>query len=315
MTTISTPSHGTRLTACIHQLAALKDYLSGPRAAPWIFISGATIITLVFKLLPAVVGLALSFFRYNAVAAPRFVGLRNYAAMFEDDLFFMGLRVTGYYVVLTVIPAIVLGFALAVLLNQRWMPWRGFFRAVYFLPTVVSMAAVAFVWQWMLNPSFGLVNIILRTIGLPAQQFLGSPKQVMPTIAMIVIWKVVGYFMVIFLAGLQGIPRELYEAAQIDGANRWGELRFITIPLSTPTILFATVIAVIGGWQVFDIVYVLTGGGPVNASRVVVYHIWYKAFAELELGYASALAVVLFLIIAVFTYLQFRLTGEHGSFI
>jgi multiple sugar transport system permease protein len=293
---------------------SLMEFLAGPRAAPWLFISGATLLTLVFRLLPAVAGLALSFFRYNAVRPPQFIGLRNYSRMFEDVFFIKGLTVTGYYVVGTVAPAVILGFALALLLNQRWMPLRGFFRVVYFLPTVVSMAAIAYVWQWMLNPSFGLVNILFRELGLPPQQFLGDPKQVMPTIIVIVVWKVVGYFMVIFLAGLQSIPRELYEAAQIDGAGRWTELRHITIPLSAPTILFATVIAIIGGWQVFDIVYILTGGGPVNASRVIVYHIWYSAFFNLELGYASAMAVTLFLIIAVFTYLQFRIAGDRGSF-
>lgn len=294
---------------------SLIEFLTGPRAAPWIFISGATILTLLFRLLPGIAGLALSFFRYNAVKAPQFVGLHNYSRMLKDEFFTRGMAVTGYYVVGTVIPAIVLGYLLALILNQRWMPLKSFFRVIYFLPTVVSMAAVAVVWQFALNPSFGLVNACLKMLGLPTQYFLGDPKQALPSIMVIVTWKVVGYFMVIFLAGLQSIPTEFYEAARIDGAGRWGELRYITIPLSAPTILFATVIAIIGGWQVFDVVSVLTGGGPMNSTRVIVYHIWYSAFSNLELGYASAMALVVFLIIVIFTFLQFRLAGRRASFI
>jgi multiple sugar transport system permease protein len=294
---------------------SVRALLSGPRAAPWIFISGATIIIIGFRLVPALVGLGLGFFKYNAVKAPEFVALRHYRYMFTDELFTTGIKVTAYYAVGTVIPAIVFGFLLALVLNQKWMPGRQFFRIAYFLPTVVSMTAVAFVWQWMLNPTFGLVNGMLQSLGLPKQQFMGSPTQAMPSIMLIVLWKVVGYFMVIFLAGLQGIPAELYEAAKIDGANRWQELRYISLPLSAPTILLSTVIAIIGAWNVFEAIYVLTQGGPLNSTRVIVYHIWYTAFSQLELGYASAMSVVVFLIIMVLTFLQFRIAGERGSFL
>jgi multiple sugar transport system permease protein len=270
---------------------------------------------LVFNLLPAIAGLGLSFFEYNAVKPPQFAGLKNYQRLLTDDLFGRGISATAYYAVGTVIPAIALGFILALILNQQWMPWRQFFRISYFLPTVVSMTAVSFVWQWMLNPTYGLVNSLLQILGLPRQQFLGSPTQAMPSVMGIVVWKVVGYFMVIFLAGLQGIPTEYYEAAKIDGASRWGELRYITIPLSAPTILLSTVIAIIGAWNVFEAIYVLTSGGPMNTTRVVVYHIWHTAFLGLRLGYASAMSVVVFVIIIVLTFLQFRIAGERGSFL
>jgi multiple sugar transport system permease protein len=274
--------------------------------APYLFIAPAFIIVLVFQTLPAIVGLGLSFTKYSGLQPPEFIGLRNYLRMIDDPLFWNGVWVTLYYVIGTVIPSTFLSLALAVALNTRWLWFKGFVRSVYFLPSVVSLVTIALVWQWMLNPSIGPLNHVLNSLGLPRQQFLGDPRQAMPIMIIIGIWRSLGFNMVIYLAGLQGIDRSYYEAALVDGANRWQAFRHITWPLLWPATFFIISIGVIAGFQLFDQVVVMTDGGPINATRVLVFYLYDIAFTDLIFGYGSALAVALFILMLGFAYFQFR---------
>lgn len=294
---------------------SITTALRNPQArAPWFFIAVPTLIIMVFHALPAVVSLVLSLYDYDGVSTINYYGARNYGKMLDDPLFVNGILVTAYYTIGSVVPTLLLSLLVAVVLNSAWFPAKSAFRAAYFMPTVVSLVAIALVWQWLLHPNFGLVNDLLRVVGVPPQQFLGNPLLAMPTLIAISVWRGIGYDAVIFLAGLQGISQTYYEAAEIDGASRWALFRYITWPLLMPTTLFVLVIGVIRGFQVFDLVYVMTGGGPVNATRVIVWYIWHRAFQTLDMGYASAMAVVLFLIILFFTLLQFRLVGRHAEY-
>jgi multiple sugar transport system permease protein len=290
---------------------AVPWWANPQKRAPWLFIFPGVFFLVVFHLLPALAGLAIALFRYGAIGTPQFIGLGNFAQALGDARLANSLLVTAYFVVGNTFPSLFVGLALALALNQSWFVGKTFNRVVYFLPTVVSMVAVALVWNWLLNPSFGLVNSAMRQIGLPPQQWLGDLRLAMPTVIFVSVWKSIGFFMVIYLAGLQGIPGEYYEAAKIDGAGRWSLFRHITWPLLMPTTFFLVAIGVIAGFQVFDQVFIMTGGGPVDATRVFIYYIWHKAFQTLEMGYASALAVVLFAIILFFTMLQFRFMGRR----
>ncbi|HXF62302.1 MAG TPA: sugar ABC transporter permease [Caldilineaceae bacterium] len=274
--------------------------------APYLFIAPAFLIVMVFQFLPAIAGVLLSFTRFSGVQMPEWRGLQNYERMLNDNLFWNGVGVTLYYVVGTVIPSTLLALAMAMALNTRWLWIKGVIRSVYFLPSVISLVTIALVWQWMLNPSIGLANELLALVGLPKQQFLADPNQAMPIMILVGIWRSVGFNMVIYLAGLQGIDRSYYEAALVDGANQWRLFRHITWPLLWPTTFFIVAINVIAGFQLFDLVQVMTDGGPVHATRVLVLYLYDRAFGDLLFGYGSAMAVALFLLMLGFTLFQFR---------
>lgn len=274
--------------------------------APYLFILPAFLIVVIFQLAPALVGLGLSFTKYNGLQMPEFRGLQNYQRMFQDDLFWNGIWVTIYYVVGTVVPSTLLALAMAMALNTKWLWFKGAIRSIYFLPSVISLVTIALVWQWLLNPAIGPANEVLGMLGLPKQQFLANPKQAMPIMIIVGIWRAIGFNMVIYLAGLQGIDRSYYEAALVDGANKWQLFRNITWPLLWPTTFFIVAINVIWGFQLFDQVVVMTEGGPIHATRVLVYYLYDIAFGDLIFGYGSALAVALFILMLSFTIFQFR---------
>jgi multiple sugar transport system permease protein len=274
--------------------------------APYLFIAPAFFIVMAFQLLPAIAGILLSFTRYSGIQPPEWRGLQNYERMFQDELFWNGVGVTLYYVLGTVIPSTLLALGMAMALNTRWVWFKGIVRSVYFLPSVISLVTIALVWQWMLNPSIGLANELLALVGLPKQQFLADPNQAMPIMIVVGIWRAVGFNMVIYLAGLQGIDRSYYEAALVDGANNWRLFRHITWPLLWPTTFFIVAINVIAGFQLFDLVQVMTNGGPIHVTRVLVLYLYNRAFSDLLFGYGSAMAVALFLLMLGFTLFQFR---------
>jgi multiple sugar transport system permease protein len=201
----------------------------------------------------------------------------------------------------------------AAILNQKLTGVR-LFRTIFFLPVVSSWVAVSVVWATLLDPSVGVLNWLLGLVGLPRIDWLGDPNWAMPAIVIITIWKTLGFTMVIWLAGLQAIPRELYDASKVDGANFWQSFRYVTLPLLAPTTAFLLITGVITSFQVFTPVYVLTKGGPLDSTDVVVYRIFDRAFAELKMGYASALAWVLFAVIFVLTALQFWFIRRRGTF-
>lgn len=265
--------------------------------APWIlgflfFVGG-----------PIVASLGISLTDWSLLAPPSFTGGANYAHMVKDRLFWQSLKVTVIYAAFSIPLGIVLGFALAVLLNQK-VRFIAFWRTVFYLPAVVSGVAVALLWLWVFNPELGLANRFLSLIGLPPLGWLADTHWALPALIIMSLWGV-GGGMVIYLAGLQGIPTDLYEAAHIDGANTWRRFWGITVPLMTPVLFFQVIIGIIGSLQVFTNAYVMTNGGPANATMFYVLYLYLTAFSNFNMGYAAALAWILFLIILALTLVIF----------
>lgn len=287
------------------------------RQALWayIFLLPALLFFAVFVVYPVLRALQFSLYDW-LLGAPQktFVGLDNYKKLFtQDPIFLIAIWNTLRFTLGTVIPTIALALAVALILNRPGIKARGLFRTMYFMPVISSLVAVGFVWRWLLEPSFGLVNYILGIFHIPGPGWLASPTWALPGIMLMSVWRDLGYYMVIFLAGLQTIPRDYHEAAMVDGANAWQRFWNITLPLLNPTIVFTAVIGVIGGLQLFTQVYVMTGsttllpGGPLNSTRSIVLHIFEVAFRAQNIGYASAAAFVLFVMILVFSLVQIRL--------
>jgi multiple sugar transport system permease protein len=262
---------------------------------------------LIFVLGPMIASLIYSFTDYSVFKdETKFIGFENFITMFsgEDPFFYKSLGVTFYYVFLSVPIGIAFAFFLAILLNTK-IKGRAIFRTIFYLPSIVPVVASAMIWLWLFNPDLGLINNVLSSLGLPTGLWLFSEKTVIPSIVLMGLWGVGGN-MIIFLAGLNGIPEHYYEAIEVDGGNTFRKFWHITIPMMTPTIFFTSVMGLIGSFQVFTEAYVLTGGGPNNASLFYVFYIWREAFANSNMGFASALAWVLFVIIMLFTLLVFK---------
>jgi len=247
----------------------------------------------------------------------RFIGFSNYLKVLkEDPLFYKSLWNTVYYSIVTIPLGGILALLLAVGINGLGK-LATLFRAIYFAPVVSSLVAISVVWRWLYQPEFGLINEVLGIFGVPRLMWLQEPNLVMPAVIIMAIWHGVGYTMVIFLAGLQGIPQTFYEAAMIDGANRWQLFRNITIPLLMPTITFVLVTGVIGSLQVFTEMFVLLGtpgSGPLDSTRTIVVHLYQRAFSYFQLGYASATAFILFGIILILTIIQLRLLRTRWEY-
>lgn len=285
--------------------------------AGWLFSAPFLVIFAVFLAIPIGASFLLSFTEFglrdltNPIGTS-FVGLENYAELLGDDKFLRALVNTAVYVVGGVPLTLGAGLAVAVALNGAVRRFRTFFRVGYYLPVVTSIVAIAVVWRFLLNPDQGLLNLILRQLGLQGQNWLGDPALAMPAIIAMIVWKNMGFAMVIFLAGLQTIPTALYEAARIDGAGKWAEFRNVTLPGLRPTILFATVTTTIGYLQVFEEPFVMTGGGPLDRTVSLAMYIYQEGFTFFHQGYAAAVAYVLFVIVAVVAVLQFRLLRSEA---
>ncbi len=280
------------------------------------FISPWLIGFLVFTLGPMIVSLGASFTSWTMLSPPTWVGLENYERMFGDDpLFAQSLLNTAYYVLLAVPLATVLALGLALILNQH-LPGMGVFRTIFFLPSITNLVAVSILWIWVFNPEFGLLNSALRVVGVTGPLWLQSDSWAKPALIVMSLWGI-GGSMIIFLAALQGVPHELYEAAALDGAGPVRRFRAITLPMISPAVFFSLVIGLIGGLQVFTQAFVMTGtaqpgseGGPNNSTLFVVLYLYKKAFQEFKMGYASALAWVLFCLILIVTLVQKRLSRK-----
>jgi multiple sugar transport system permease protein len=236
----------------------------------------------------------------------RFIGLDNYARLFHDAKFLQAAFNTVYFVIAGVVFNVALGLAAAVALNRGINRFRVVFRVGYYLPVVSSIVAIAVIWRFLFNADFGLVNGALHAVGIQGPDWLANPTLAMPVIIALGVWRNFGNAMIIFLAGLQGIPNDLYEAARIDGANRWQEFRSITLPMLRPTVLFLTVITTIGFLQLFEEPFVMTQGGPLNKTLSVSMYVYQQGFNFFHQGYASAMAYTLFVVIAAITLIQFR---------
>jgi len=287
---------------------------AGARAA-WLFLAPALAVIGVFFFLPVVASLALSFtdFDLYAIADPRnarFVGLHNYVALLHTPVFWTALENTLYFVAVGAPLSVLVSLATALLVNARLVRFRAFFRAAYFAPFVTTLVAVAIVWRYLYQPRYGLLNAVLGTVGLGPIDWLGDPRWAMPAIILLAVWKNFGYSMLIFIAGLQRIPGELYEAAELDGAGAWARFRYVTLPLLAPTFLFVGIITAIGYFQLFAEPYVMTQGGPLKSTLSMVLYMYEEGFRWWRLGSAAAVAFVLFVIILGCTLLQLRVQRE-----
>ncbi len=280
----------------------LRDNLIG-----YSFILPNLIGYCIFVFIPVCFSFILSVMKWDGSQAPmEFVGLQNFTQIFGDELFTGAFMHTVSYALMTVLPTLILSLLLAVLLNSK-IKGIAFFRASFFFPYIASIVAVGAVWNMLFQPDFGPINEFLKMIGIAEPpRWVVSTDWAMVAVAIVTIWKYMGYYMIVYLAALQGISSSLYEAASIDGANSWQKLRYITIPMLTPTTFFVLIMLTIQCFKVFDLVYVMTGGGPGNATKTLVNYIYEKAFTSWQFGPASAGAIVLFAVVLVITLIQFQ---------
>lgn len=272
-----------------------------------LFLAPNLIGFLIFVGIPAFASLAISFFDWSMVGDPTFTGLSNFRRLFlTDDLFIRVLGNTVYYVAAYVSLNVIFAMIMALWLTKR-ESFAGLFRSIFFMPVVIPVVAVALIWRLLYQPGHGLINVAIQIIGFDSIRWLGDPRYAMLAIVIMSVWLGFGYNLVIFIAALKGIPDTYIEAAVIDGAGSWSLFWRIKLPSVSPAVFFAMVMTVITSFQVFDQTYILTGGGPVNATNTIVYYLYQQGFQYFRMGYASAIAWVLFALIFVFTVIQSRL--------
>lgn len=278
--------------------------------AAFLFILPDSLGLLIFVGLPMLLALSLGFFSVDGFGGYKFVGLANYNRMLRDPLFLKSLWVTILYVLILVPGLYVTGLGLALLVRQK-IPLIGLWRSLFFMPYVVSLVVVGLTWKVMLIDKVGFVNSVLQLLHLPGRSWLGDPSLALGAILVVTIWFLMGYYMIIFLSGLQEIPREYYEAAKIDGAGPWAMFRKITLPLLRPTsffVLLVSTVSAVAGSQAFDLIYVMTKGGPANSTSLAVFYIYQQAFQFNNYGYAAAMASFLVVILLLITIALFSLT-------
>lgn len=277
-----------------------RQYLTG-----YLFLLPNFICFLVFVFVPIIMGLGISFTDYNGFNKFNFVGLSNYAAMFKDEYFRISLKNNILYTLGTVPVTVILALILAAVLNSN-IKGKSFLRTLYFFPNISSMVAVGIVWGMLYNPSKGLINGVLGALGVAnTPKWLASSSTALLSVMIVAVWKQLGYYMVILLSGMQSIPKSLYESAELDGANAVQRFFHVTIPLLSSTLFMVIILMIIGSFQVFDLISIMTDGGPGASTNVLVYRIYQEGFKYLRFGFASAEAYFLFLIICVVTLLQF----------
>ena len=283
------------------------------RTSPYayLFILPALIGFLVFYAWPAARAVAISFTDWNLLSDSTFVGFDNYLEMFQDEQFLNGMKLSGYYVLLNIPLQTALGLFLAVAMDR--LTKSIFVKATLLLPYLMSNVLVAMVWLWMLDPILGIINALVDTLGLSTQAYLGDPDQALVSVAAINIWRHMGLVGMLFLAGLQTIPRYLYEAAGLEGASEWQMFQKITLPLLRPVMVFVLVTSVTGSFQIFDTIAVTTSGGPLDSTRVIVYYIVQNAFSFYRMGYASAMSVTLCAAMLLYTLFQMHIMRASES--
>ena len=275
--------------------------------AGWLFVGPVIAGVLFFQLAPVAASLVVSLTNWSGLNSPKFLGLDNYKELFTaDDTFWPSLENTVIFTVAVVVLTIGIGLGLAVLCNQK-VKGIGIFRTLYYSPAVTNVVAIGFVWFWLYDPDNGLFNSTLKTIGIHGPAWLSDTSTALTAVIIVAIWQGVGYPMVILLAGLQSIDQSLLEAATVDGASAWRRFWSVTCPLLTPSLFFLTITQFITSFQVFGIIYVMTSGGPNNATSVFIFHIYEAAFGHGRLGYASAMGWVLFIIVGIVTAVQWKM--------
>ncbi len=271
-----------------------------------LFLSPTLLVFSAFILFPVLFSFYLSFHKWNMFSQERaFVGLENYTRVLQSAEFWSVLKNTAVYTLGTVPLNMVFALLVAYFLHKKVFG-KKFLRTAFFTPVIISAVAAAVIWRWIYEPNFGLLNYFLSWFGLPSVNWLNDPTAAMSALIIMGVWKTFGVNMVLFAAGLEAIPQHYYEAAEIDGAGKWSKFWNITLPLLSPTTFFIVVMSIIGSFQVFDIVYVLTSGGPLGTTKVLVFYLYEQAFKFFEMGYASAVAYLLFALIFILTLLQIR---------
>jgi multiple sugar transport system permease protein len=276
----------------------------------YLFIATPMLLFFIFTCYPVIRAFYLSFTKYDILTPAKWVGLDNYRRLIQDELFFITLRNIFSYVIMYVPSMIILSLTIALALNR--IKYATAFRVAYYIPGLTSSIAAATVWLWLLNPEYGIVNQILSYFGITGPAWLANSSTALPSIVIVTLWQGLGGNMVVYLAGLQGIPTNLYESAKIDGANAWNLFRYITWPSLRSTTFFVVTMSMIGAFQLFDQAFAMTGGGPGNATRTPVYLIYSSGFNELQMGYASTMAFVLFLIILSISLLNMKVNKQDS---
>jgi multiple sugar transport system permease protein len=285
--------------------------------AAWLFLAPALLLIGVFFFLPVLASFVLSVTDFDIYAIgdlsnARVVGLGNYTALFDNPLFWTALQNTFYFALVGGPLTVLVSLGAALLLNARLVRFKSFFRTIYFVPFVTTLVAVAIVWRYLYHPEYGLLNYALGFVGIDPIDWLGDPRWAMPAIILLAVWKNFGYNMLIFIAGLQSIPGELYEAANLDGAGALSRFWHITLPMLGPTLLFVAVVTMIGFFQLFAEPYVMTQGGPLKSTTSLVLFMYEEGFRWWRMGFAAAIAFVLFLIILAATLVQLRLQRREA---
>ena len=279
---------------------------------PYIFIAPNVVVFAVFMFVPILFAFYISLNEWTLIGYPTFVGLGNYLDMLEDSEFLRAFYNTGVYTLGTVPTSIALGLVVALGLNRK-LPGRTLLRSIFFVPVIISLVAVALIASWIFNDNYGIINAALSAVGIGDVPWLSSARWAMISLIIATLWIRLGFNMVIYLAALQSIPTELYDAARVDGASGWRRFRHITWPLLGPTTFLLVIINIIYSLHVFDLIYVMTGGGPGFSTTVLVQYIYQMAFTEGQMGYASAIGVVLYLLLLIFTVFQWRVTRQSEN--
>lgn len=284
-------------------------------SAAYFFLAPAMITIFIFFLIPVIAAFLMSFTDFDIYSLgnfsyAQFVGLKNYLEIFKDPLFWTSLKNTLYFVIVGGPLSIAVSLAAALLINSKLIKFKGFFRLAYFLPVVTTLVAVSILWKYIYHPHFGILNYLLSLFGIHSIDWLGNPQWAMPAIIILAVWKNFGYNMIIFIAGLQNIPEDLYEAANIEGASVWNQFKSITLPMLAPTTLFVGIITMIGYFQLFAEPYIMTQGGPLNSTLSIVLYMYQEGFRWWNMGYSAALAFILFFIILGVSLIQIRIQRE-----
>lgn len=284
------------------------------QSAPYLFVAPAVIFYLIVTVIPMVMGFWMSLHRWNIIGRRQiWLGLGNYVALFHDPSFWRSLYNSLVYAAGVVPAELVGGLLVAVLLNSG-LRLRTFYRLIYYLPVITPVAVAAVIWMWIYDPYYGIFTWAVRTVGLSSRDWLNDTRTAMMAVMIVAVWGGIGFRMVVFLAALQGIPSTFYEAARIAGADTWQLFRAITLPLLKPAVLFVLITSFISSLQVFPLINILTGGGPLDATRVVVYDIFDRAFGDMRFGAAAAMSFMLFAVIMIISLLQWRFLGRDVTY-
>ena len=278
--------------------------------APLLFLSPNIIIFGLFIVVPAILGLRMSLYQWSILGEPVFIGLKNFTELFGDSMFWLTLKNTLIYVFLAVPLLLVVSLLLGLLTAHR-LPGIGIFRALYYVPAMLSLIIVGISWRWILGEEMGILNYLLKAAGGMPVHWLTTDTMAKLSLVLVTVWATAGFYMVMFIAGLQAIPDDLYAAASIDGANKWQTFFRIILPLLRPTVLVVLVLSTINAFKAFELIFVMTGGGPGYATKFQVQNIYLVAFEQDRMGYAAANSIILLAIIGLLTMIQFRMTrGE-----